>query len=73
MYIDKYQGIDEQNRNYGYIGQDDGGYFFTWLDTLEETLDSLDPNIIDPPEFDIDDARDFLMKKIEKYYQVERQ
>lgn len=40
--VDLCQGQDAQDRNFGYVAGDDGGFFFTWMDTLEETLDSID-------------------------------
>lgn len=38
------QGQDENGRNFGYVHtnySEDGGFFFTWLDTLEATIDSV--------------------------------
>lgn len=40
--VDLYQGEDINDRAFGYVAGDDGGFFFTWLDTLEETLDSIE-------------------------------
>lgn len=36
------QGEDHKDRTFGYVSGTDGGFFFTWMDTLEETLDSLE-------------------------------
>lgn len=36
------QGQDEAGRDFGYVAGDDGGFFFTWMPTLEATLDSID-------------------------------
>lgn len=40
--VDLFQGQDEQGRDFGYVAGDNGGYFFTWLPTLDETLDSIE-------------------------------
>ena len=40
--VDLYQGEDQNDRVFGYVAGDGGGFFFTWMDTLEETLDSLE-------------------------------
>ena len=40
--VDMCQGQDEQGRDFGYVAGDDGGYFFTWMPTLSETLDSIE-------------------------------
>ena len=53
--IDAYQGVGGQDSKtpFGYIGLDgEGGYFFEWRDTLDETLASLEPDEIDSPETD---------------------
>ncbi len=36
------QGEDINDRTFGYVAGTDGGFFFTWMDTLEETLDSIE-------------------------------
>jgi len=55
--VDAYQGSDGHERPYGYIGiEDQGGYFFTWLDSLEATLDSLEADEVDPPKHDFREA-----------------
>lgn len=67
LVIDRNQGRDEQDRKFGYVhtGDDEhGGYFFTWLPTLAETLDSLDADEQDEPTFDESLAREFLESKI---------
>jgi len=49
--FDASQGKDKDDRTYGYGGiEDRGGYFFTWLPTLQETLDSIEADEIDPPQ-----------------------
>lgn len=65
MSLDSYQGRDEQDRKFGYVCGDDGGFFFTWMPTLEATLASIEED-----EQDGDgglseaDVREFLRKKI---------
>lgn len=47
---DKYQGVQRDGAAYGYCGIDDrGGYFFSWRQTLQETLRSIEPCEIYPP------------------------
>ena len=43
MTLDRVQGRDAEGRRFGFVHGDDGGYFFTWHPTLDETLDSLEP------------------------------
>jgi hypothetical protein len=40
--VDLYQGEDKNDRVFGYVAGTDGGFFFTWFPTLEETLDSIE-------------------------------
>ena len=40
--VDICQGQAEDDRDFGYVAGDDGGFFFTWMDTLQDTLDSID-------------------------------
>jgi hypothetical protein len=40
--VDLNHGEDNHDRTFGYVAGTDGGFFFTWMDTLEETLDSLE-------------------------------
>lgn len=40
--VDLIQGETEQGQEFGYVSGDDGGFFFTWHGTLEETLDSIE-------------------------------
>ena len=47
MTLDRNQGTDEQGRNFGYVHGNDGGYFFTHMDTLEATIASLDVDEVD--------------------------
>ena len=42
--FDLNQGLTENGRTFGYVGiENRGGYFFTWLPTLAETLASIEP------------------------------
>lgn len=53
MYLDqtdKVQGTTAGDREFGYCGIDDrGGQFFTWMPTLQETIESIEDDEIDPP------------------------
>ena len=72
LMIDTNQGLDEQGRKFGYVhtgDEDDGGYFFTWLSTLDATLDSLEADEIDEPSFDEADAREAIAAKIAGRFQ----
>lgn len=61
---DAYQGKDRNENPFGYVGiTDKGGYFFTWLDTLEATLDSLENDEVDSPRFDFRDAAEDALKE----------
>jgi hypothetical protein len=66
--LDAYQGTGGKDGDtpFGYVGITDcGGYFFEWQDTLEDTLDSLDPDECDEPIFDFAElAREVLEKAI---------
>lgn len=42
MTLDRYQGVTDNDRKFGYVMGNEGGYFFTWFDTLQETLESVD-------------------------------
>jgi hypothetical protein len=39
--IETKQGINQNDEKFGYIHCGDGGYFFDWKPTLEETLESI--------------------------------
>lgn len=64
--IDLYQGQGANGLPFGYVGMtEQGGYFFDWLNTLDETLDSMEADEIDPPHFDFrNSAIDALRKRI---------
>ena len=43
--IDMWQGYTEvagEEASFGYVHGNDGGYFFTWRDTLDETINSVE-------------------------------
>jgi hypothetical protein len=59
--VDLCQGQDEQDRDFGYVAGDEGGFFFTWMPTLEATLDSIDEDEQDGDgDLDESEVRDFL-------------
>lgn len=45
--VDLVQGEDERGRKFGYVRGDDGGFFFTWMPTLDATLDSVEEDEVD--------------------------
>lgn len=47
MTLDRDQGLDKHDRRFGYVEGEDGGWFFTHMGTLDETLNSLEANEID--------------------------
>lgn len=59
--VDLCQGQDDQDRDFGYVAGDDGGFFFTWMPTLEETLKSIDEDEQDGDgDLDESEVREFL-------------
>jgi hypothetical protein len=69
MTIDMYQGRDEQDRKFGYVCGDEGGFFFTWMPTLEETLASVEEDEMDGDGgLDEADVVEFLRGKIAKKF-----
>ena len=36
------QGVERDGREFGYVAGVDGGFFFTWMPTLEETVLSME-------------------------------
>ena len=65
--VDLHQGETVSGKSFGWVGDlegDSGGYFFTWGETLEETIGSLDPDEIDPPRFPAEWAECVLRKRI---------
>jgi hypothetical protein len=48
--INTEQGETEDGRTFGYCGiSGRGGQFFTWMDTLQKTLNTIEDDEIDPP------------------------
>jgi hypothetical protein len=45
--VDICQGQDEHGHDFGYVAGDEGGFFFTWMPTLKETLESIEEDDID--------------------------
>lgn len=70
---DKNQGLTEQDRAFGYIhtGNEEGGYFFTWMPTLEETLASINADEQDEPTFGESLAKEFLRGKLADHFSAE--
>lgn len=60
--VELVQGVDENGRDFGYVdGDDGGGFFFTWHDTLDQTLQSIDIDAVDGPGgLDESDVYSFL-------------
>ncbi len=55
MWIDPDQGTTDEGLTFGYIGDDTdiedyGGFFFVHHDTLDECLESIEEDSIDPPQ-----------------------
>lgn len=48
--IDKNQNDDGNGNQFGYVYEaDGGGYFFTWMDSLDATLRSIEIDRVDRP------------------------
>jgi hypothetical protein len=45
--VELMQGRDDQDRAFGYVHGDDGGFFFTWMPTLDATLSSVEEDEVD--------------------------
>lgn len=59
--VELYQGRGSDERAFGYVHGDDGGFFFTWHPTLEATLASVEEDEIDGDGgLDEGDVADFL-------------
>lgn len=72
MKLDKKQGTTEDGRYFGYIHGDNGGFFFTHMDTLEATMDSLEVDAVDGDGgLDIDSVRAFLASRIASDFRQE--
>jgi hypothetical protein len=55
------QGTTHGNREFGYVDGDNGGMFFTWMDTLAETLASIAADEVDGDGgLDREEVRQFL-------------
>jgi len=69
--VDAYQAIDPEGRRGGYIyGVWDlaGGYWFTLLETTEETVASLEEDAVDQPTFSVEIAADVLRGTIASHF-----
>lgn len=69
MTIDMNQGIDDKGRKFGYVCGEDGGYFFTWMPTLEQTLKSVEADEVDG-DGDLNETEvvEFLRQKIARKF-----
>lgn len=47
MHVDLNQGIGKDGATFGYVAGDEGGYFFTWRETLEATLATVEVDEVD--------------------------
>lgn len=45
--IDLTQGTDQQDRPFGYVAGSGGGFFFSWRETLNATLASVEVDEVD--------------------------
>jgi hypothetical protein len=64
--VDLDQGINGRGEACGYVTDGKGGYFFDWKRTLKETLNSLNADETDKPDFSADDARKALKAAIKR-------
>lgn len=65
MTLDRFQDFDEKGRAFGYIAGDDGGWFFTHMDTLDDTLYSLEEDEVDGNGgITPDEAYQFLLERL---------
>jgi len=62
--IDWYQTDGEHGEKIGYIMSENGGYFFTWAESLDEIVESLDPDVMDAPDFSMSYADDEIRRRI---------
>lgn len=59
--VDLDQGVDQHDRDFGYVAGEGGGFFFTWMPTLAETLDSIDEDQLGGcGDLDESEVREFL-------------
>lgn len=59
--VDLDQGVRINNLRFGYVHGRDGGFYFTWHPTLDETIASIEADEIDGDgELDEDDVAEFL-------------
>lgn len=67
--VDLWQGDTEvhgpslkmEGRAFGYVAGDEGGFFFTWMDTLDATIASVEEDEMDGAgDLDAEEVADFL-------------
>lgn len=65
MQLDRFQGTDEHDRKFGYVAGDEGGYFFTHLESLDATIASLEVDEQDGDGgLDLSEVETFLREKL---------
>jgi hypothetical protein len=47
IHVNLEQMVDDLGRDVGYVYGENGGYFFTWLPSLEETVGSIESDEVD--------------------------
>lgn len=72
MSIDMNQGINKDGRKFGYVHGTVGGFFFTWMPTLEETLATIEADEVDGDgDLTEADVAEFLSEKIASNFDAE--
>lgn len=65
MTLDQVQGQDDKGRDFGYVCGDEGGFFFTWLATLDATVASVEEDAVDGDGgLDVDEVQEYLRRKL---------
>ncbi len=61
------QGRDQHGRPFGFVHGDEGGFFFTWMSSLGDTLDSVEEDSESSDGgLDRDDVIEFLRRELPK-------
>lgn len=65
MRLEPVQGQDDKGRDFGYVHGEDGGFFFTWLETLGATVSSAEEDTVDGDGgLDRSDVVEFLCRRL---------